>query len=160
MRWTSAGIEYEADPRQAGKLLRDLKLDEGVKSVGTPGVRATRDQLDADAELPPDKTSPYRAVVARANYLAADRPDIQFAVRTLATAMAKPTMADWQKLKRLGMYLKGKPRLIIKYIWQNSENRVTANSDSDWAGDKKTRKSTSGGILRIGNHFIKSWSKN
>ena len=33
-------------------------------------------------------------------------------------------------------------------------------TDSDWAGDKRTRKSTSGGIVRIGSHFIKSWSKN
>ena len=74
--------------------------------------------------------------------------------------MAKPNNADWQKLKRLGRYLKGKPRLVIKYSWQKIENMVTANSDSDWAGDKKTRKSTSGGILRIGNHYIKSWSKN
>ena len=35
-----------------------------------------------------------------------------------------------------------------------------ANSDSDWAGDKRTRKSTSGGVVRIGTQYIKSWSKN
>ena len=74
--------------------------------------------------------------------------------------MAKPTNADWQKLKRLGRYIKGKPRLVIKYKWQHEGCKVTANSDSDRAGDKKTRKSTSGGVIRIGNHFIKSWSKN
>ena len=51
------------------KLLRELKLDEGVKSVGTPGVKNTRDQLDDDSELPYDKVSLYRAVVARCNYL-------------------------------------------------------------------------------------------
>ena len=39
-------------------------------------------------------------------------------------------------------------------------SRVTANSDSDWAGDRRTRKSTSGGVIRIGHHYIKSWSKN
>ena len=75
VRWTDAGIEYEADPRQAEKLLRDLKVDDGVKSVSTPGVKVTKDQLDADDPLPKDKASPYRAVVARANYLASDRPD-------------------------------------------------------------------------------------
>ena len=32
VRWTSEGLEYEADPRQVEKLLRLLKLDaEGVK---------------------------------------------------------------------------------------------------------------------------------
>lgn len=30
---------------------------------------------------------------------------------------------------------------------------------SDWAGDKKTRKSTSGGVVGAGSHFIKSGSK-
>ena len=36
---------------------------------------------------------------------------------------------------------------------------ITLYTDSDWAGDKGTRKSTSGGVLLIGSHFIKSWSK-
>ena len=27
VRWTAAGLEYEADPRQAEKLLRDFKFD-------------------------------------------------------------------------------------------------------------------------------------
>ena len=74
--------------------------------------------------------------------------------------MSKPTNRDWQKLKRLGRYLVGRPRLVICYDWQAPMTRLTANSDSDWAGDKKSRKSTSGGIVRIGTHFIKSWSKN
>ena len=32
-------------------------------------------------------------------------------------------------------------------------------SDSDWAGCKRTGKSTSGGVIKIGEHFIKGWSK-
>ena len=30
--------------------------------------------------------------------------------------------------------------------------------DSDWAGCRKTRKSTSGGCMMIGNHLLRSWS--
>ena len=49
VRWTPAGLEYEADPRQSEKLLRDLKLDGAeVKPAVTPGVKATREQVDAD----------------------------------------------------------------------------------------------------------------
>ena len=33
-----------------------------------------------------------------------------------------------------------------------------AYSDSDWAGCKRTAKSTSGGVLMIGSHTIKTWS--
>ena len=51
-RWTPEGLEYEADPRQWEKLLRDFKLDsEGVKSVGSPGVKPIREQLDGDVPL-------------------------------------------------------------------------------------------------------------
>ena len=74
--------------------------------------------------------------------------------------MAAPNNANGQELKRLGRYLKGLPRLVIKYEWQGAVTRLTAFSDIDWAGDKKTRKSTSCGVVRAGPHFIKSWSKN
>ena len=70
-RRTQEGLEYEADPRQAERLVRDLKL-EGAKVLGTPGVKATSTQVAEDTELAADKVSPFRAVAARANYLASD----------------------------------------------------------------------------------------
>ena len=73
--------------------------------------------------------------------------------------MCKPTNRNWQELKRLGRYLIAHPRAVIHYNWQSPMSVVTAESDSDWAGDRKTRKSTSAGVIRVGHHFIKSWSK-
>ena len=91
VRWTAAGLEYEADPRQAEKLLRDLKLDgEGVKSASTPGVKLTKEQVDADKALEASKTSPYRAVAARANYLASDRLDAHFEEKKHADGCRPP----------------------------------------------------------------------
>ena len=101
----------------------------------------------------------YRAIAARCNYLAPDRPDIAFIVKELARAMAKPTRGDLQRLKRLARYFKGKPRLIMKYAWQPAQTTVTAYSDADWAGCRKTRKSTTGGCIKLGAHCIKAWSK-
>ena len=43
----------------------------------------------------------HRAAVARANYLAADRQDIKFAVKELCGGMAKPRRVHQLKLKRL-----------------------------------------------------------
>ena len=43
----------------------------------------------------------FRALAARANYLALDRPDIQFAVKEVARRMATPRVDDWILLKRL-----------------------------------------------------------
>ncbi len=35
---------------------------------------------------------------------------------------------------------------------------ITARSDSDVAGCRETRKPTSGGVLQLGSHTIKTWS--
>ena len=158
VRWTTEGLEMEADPRQAEKLLRDLKLDgEGVKVAASPGVKATRDQLDADLPLDKTKATPYRAVVARANYLAADRPELQFAAKEVCRWMSAPTEASLNALKRLGRYVAGHRRMVFKYPWQRVD-RIDTYSDTDWAGCPKTRKSTSGGCLMLGRHLLKSWS--
>ncbi len=158
VRWTPEGLEYEADPRQGEKLLRDLKLDgEGVKAAASPGVKATREQHEQDKPLAPEKTSPYRAVVARANYLAADRPELQFSSKEACRWMSAPTELSLGALKRLGRYLSEHRRLVFKYPWQTAE-KVEVYSDTDWGGCAKTRKSTSGGGLLLGRHLIKSWS--
>ena len=91
-RWTCDGLEYEADPRQGEKLLRDFQLDgEGVKDAATPGVKATREQLDADVPLERSKHTPYRAVVARANYLVATDPSSSTELRKSAGGCRPPT---------------------------------------------------------------------
>ena len=60
-------------------------------------------------------------------------------------------------MKRLARYLRGNGRLVTKYVWQGAESQILAYSDSDWAGCRQTGKSTSGGVIMIGDHFIKGW---
>ena len=43
----------------------------------------------------------YQALVARANYLAQDRSDIQFSVKELARSMSSPTRGSWKGLLNL-----------------------------------------------------------
>eukprot|EP00973_Karenia_brevis_P056701 7888525-Karenia_brevis.AAC.1 len=73
--------------------------------------------------------------------------------------MSQPTEGDWLKLKRLGRFLKGHPRTTLHYSWQDEMTSITTHTDANWAGDKESRKSTSGGTVQIGGHLIKSWSK-
>eukprot|EP00973_Karenia_brevis_P019381 2657783-Karenia_brevis.AAC.1 len=73
--------------------------------------------------------------------------------------MAMPTVGAWRKVKRLARYLIGRPRLVIKYQWQGKEKVIDGYSDSDWAGCRVTAKSTSGGMISIGGHYIKGWSR-
>lgn len=145
-------MELEADLRHAEIIIKQLGLED-VKALTNPCADEIK-RPDDDQELNAEYTTQYKSIVARENYLAADRIDIQYAVKALATSMSRPTNGDWQKLKRLGRYLVGKPRLIIKYDWQNPPIRFTSYSDSDWAGDKRSRKSMSGGVVRMGMHYI------
>jgi len=156
VRWTPEGIEYEADPRQAEQLCRDLGLV-GAKPVSTPGAKVPSDQLAADAPLDPAKATPFRAVAARANYLAADRPECQFAAKEICRWMANPTECSLGALKKLGRYVEGRRRLVYLYQWQAADH-VDVYSDTDWSGCPRTRKSTSGGCIVLGRHLIKSWS--
>ena len=112
-----------------------------------------------DAALEPDQARNYRAVAARLNYLAADRVDIQYAVKESARAMSAPRTSHWSMLTRIGRYLIGRPRMVINFNWQSPQSVLTAYTDSDWAGCTKTARSTSGGIITIGSHVIKTYSR-
>jgi hypothetical protein len=156
VRWTQDAVEYEADPRQAEKLILECGL-EGANSVATPGLKETSTQVTADHELQKDLHTAFRAAAARANYLAADRPDAQFAAKEVCRWMSAPTASAWNALKRLVRYLVGLPRLVFRYADQ-AIDAVDAYADTDWAGCARTRKSTSGGCVMLGAHALKTWS--
>ena len=113
---------------------------------------------EAGEPLEAGEATRYRALVARLNYLALDRPDIQFGVKEAAKRMSAPRAPDMKLLKRLGRYLKGVPRAVLVFVWQDAPEELATYVDSDWAGDRGSRKSTSGGMVFRGHHLIKSWS--
>ena len=47
----------------------------------------------------------------------------------------------------------------MAFPWQEDQSMVTVFTDSDWAGCIKSAKSTSGGIVMIGDHVIKTYSR-
>ena len=73
--------------------------------------------------------------------------------------MSKPRKSDLMKLKRVARYLKFRPTLTTVFPWQAACHKVTVYTDSDWAGDRVTRKSTSGGVVMVGMHALKTWGK-
>ena len=134
-----------------------MGVDSG-KSVSTPGEDEPTWKLeDNEKPLGSKEATLYRMVAARANYLAADRADIQYATKECCRGMAAPMVGHFSSLKRLARYLIGRPRMVWKYAWQAVED-VKSYSDSNWAGCKRTARSTSCGIIMRGSHHIKSWS--
>ena len=160
--WGDSNITYEADQRHAEIIIREMGLED-AKAVTTPGSReeATLSAITADdinspvldpddpeargELLSPSDTTAFRALVARGNYLAQDRVEIQYAVKEAARRMSKPRSADWNLLKRIGRFLKGMPRVVYRYDFQAPTGKIDTFSDSDWAGCKTSKRSTSGG---------------
>ena len=123
IRWTADGLEYEADPRQAERLLEELDLDgEGVKGVVTPGQKIQSHQAKAEKDIPESEHTRFRGLAARANFLSADRPDIIFAAKEICRFMSKPTDVALMALKRLGRYLRDHPRLVFANKRQTAES--------------------------------------
>ncbi len=87
IRYVDHGIEYEADSRHAEIIAIEMGVSTG-NPVSSPG---TDDPNTSEGEQW-DKWSDtkYRAVAARANYLALDRPDIQYSVKEMCRGMSEP----------------------------------------------------------------------
>eukprot|EP00969_Alexandrium_andersonii_P292457 12925906-Alexandrium_andersonii.AAC.1 len=78
IRWAPGGLLYEADPRHAEQLLRDLRELEprGVRGISYPGYKRDAAAEEAAEPLSPAAGSSFRVLAARANYLSMDRPDL------------------------------------------------------------------------------------
>ena len=114
----------------------------------------------ADGLLKANAATTFRAVSARSNYLAQDRPDGTFSSKELCREFSRPNTMSLQKLKRLGRYYVGRPRLVYKFDFgEKASDVLDVFCDTDFAGCSQTRRSTSGGCALIGGKLIKHWSK-
>ena len=155
--WRDWGLEYIPDEKHAQALISGA----GMSSANT--VKTPEESNDHEPEgelLDSAQATKYRSLAARANYLAHDRADIQHATQELSKGMSAPRESHWKKLKRLARYLIGKERFSIAYAWRSPTNQIVGMTDSNWAGDRQSRKSTSGGTLSMGGHVVKTWSRN
>ena len=88
-------------------------------------------------------------------YLTASRPDIMFSVCLLAQYQAAPKESHLIAVKRILRYLKGCPDLGLWYP-KDSDLDLMGFSDSDHAGCKIDRKSTTCGCQFLGGKLV-SW---
>ena len=54
-----------------------------------------------DQSKAPEEQTRYRALAARLNFLAVDRPDLLYAAKECARRMSSPRNRDWEALKRI-----------------------------------------------------------
>ena len=72
--------------------------------------------------------------------------------------MANPLDTDWNRLKRLARYLQSRTRCVTEYPYAEREQVINVWVDADFAGCKRTRRSTSGGAVMWGEAIAKAWS--
>jgi len=155
--------EKDATPERVQVIEEELILEGEIDHVEQGYDSNAEDSEEEESEeyhlLGTEESRRYRAITARLNYLAADRVDIQYAVKEAARGMSAPTKLGFTLLSKIGRYLRGKPRLVMRFPWQVRQSLATSYTDSDWAGCRKTARSTSGGIVTLGSHVIKTYSR-
>ena len=128
------------------------------KPVGTP---VNPDIKLIAGENPDDVCNQqmYQAVVGSLLYLSTKtRPDIAYAVGSVARFCANPTKEHWTAVKRILRYLNGTIKLGLLYR-ESTSVKIPGYTDADWAGDVGDRKSTSGYMFLLGGAAI-SWKSN
>ena len=145
---------WMGQPDYTTKLLEKHGMSE-CKPVATPVDPGTHLTTLNEKEEVVDQQQ-YQSVVGSLMYLSVcTRPDIAYAVGTLARYSSKPGRSHWTAVKRVLRYLKGTTNHGIVFRGGASGN-IVGYSDADWAGDREDRKSTSGYLFQIAGGPI-SW---
>lgn len=120
---------------------------------------------DEEAEAFAAEKKPYRQAVGSLMYLAiCTRPDLTHAVGVLSQHLERPSFSHWNALIHVFRYLKGTVHLGINFDGKSSssveglksQSLPEAMCDADWAGDKSTRRSTTGYVFKLAGGAI-SW---
>ena len=112
--------------------------------VGSPIVSGFKMSKDEDGVFV-DETY-YKQLVESLMYLTATRPDMMFVTCLISRYMAKPMEIHLQAAKRALRYLKWTVNYGIHYK-KGGDGELLAFTDSDYAGDMKDKKSTSGYVF-------------
>lgn len=94
---------------------------------------------------------PYRELIGSLLWLSTcTRPDITFATNRLASYTNCATAEHWSAAKRVLRYLQGTKNYNLTYEKSKTKD-IIGFSDSDWAGDKENRRSTTGFTFVLSN---------
>lgn len=99
--------------------------------------------------------TPYRRLLGRLIYLGVTRPDLAFAVHTLAQFMQAPRRDHWLAALRVVRYLKSDPGQGI-LLRSDNNFQITGWCDSDYATCPLTRRSVTGYFVQLSDSPV-SW---
>ena len=129
--WTGDGFTCEAETRLSGKLLTEGKgaTVPGAKDIG-------KDDRDVNSELKYAEAKIVQAAAGLEQYIAPDRPDIAYSVKTALQQMLKPTKLMKLQVIKVARYLKSNPRLIWKFQYQQQPKSIDVYGDADFCSQR------------------------
>eukprot|EP00971_Amphidinium_carterae_P341601 6480484-Amphidinium_carterae.1 len=147
-RITEYGVHIKPCRLHASRVVELLGLD-GARVAPTPRAElGKRDGDKLDEPLEDEFIPVFRTCVGKLLYLSQNRQDVAYATKELARQLQQPTKGAMAHLKRLARYLKGTMDLEVVAPKAYSDNAMTIDIDSDHAGCKDSRKSTTGILIQ------------
>ena len=131
-----------------------------LRRFGMVSSRFVSSPMDPNAHLsaldasPPCDTSLYRQIVGSLIWLTHTRLDVAYSAGLLSSFSAKPLTSHLLAARRVLRYMNATPH---RSILDGRSTTLVGHSDSDWAGDIDTRRSTTGYCFTLGSGAI-SWS--
>lgn len=143
---------------QAGyieKVIRDFDLS-GLSPVKTPmDPQEHLEKSDEGYEATEYLRKWYQSAVGSLMYaMLGTRPDLAYAVSVVSRYSSNPNDKHQKAVKRIFRYLNGTIDLTLTY--RGDLMPLNGYTDADWAGDRDTRRSTSGFTFNIGSGAL-SW---
>ncbi|KAI0992483.1 hypothetical protein K3495_g15702, partial [Podosphaera aphanis] len=102
----------------------------------------------------------YQSKIGSLLYLAVHtRPDISYSVSVFSRYLTNPSLNHIKGVDRILRYIKGTINLGIMYDGTASDTSLYCHSDSDWGGNKASRRSTGGSVFFLAGGVISASSK-
>ncbi|OAE34321.1 hypothetical protein AXG93_1054s1050 [Marchantia polymorpha subsp. ruderalis] len=119
---------------------------------------STLDSPNSVGESEEVKNIPYQAAVGSLMWaMVCTRPDISFAVSSVAQFMSNPGLTHWKAVKRIFRYLRGTLDFSLVFTRVDKPSGLTGYSDAVSGGCLDTRRSTSGYCFQLNGGTI-SWT--
>jgi hypothetical protein len=150
-------IEVKPPTGYLTDLVDELGLQR-AKTVATPAATSTGSEESA-VELSELQHALFRKICGKLVWIIQERPDIAQAVNQLSRACARPTEADYERMKRLVKYISGTVDLRLQLrVDKSPPDLLCLTTDASWAS-APGRKSTSGIVMTYRGMLFGAWSR-
>ena len=133
LAWTEKGFEWHADTKHSRSVLLKHGLEEGKStSAVSPGSKISGTNVRDGEDYPSvQETKEYASVAGTLLHHALDRPDLQFAVGRLMSAVTKPQRKHLAMMKHCLRYILGRCCYVWLFDYQEWHRRA---GDPDGCG--------------------------